>query len=295
MNADIARLRQQLRQLQSLHEEGALGAEAYGRSRGELERKLLDAVMHDGHAPAPAAGGPAGPSRAVVAGLGMVVLAIAGAGYWWTRTPTGAADVPLASSRAASARAAPASAPHALSFKQIEDMADRLAQRLKADPKDVEGWAMLARSYTMLGRRAEAAAAYERAVALQGQDASLLTDYADALAVTRESRLAGEPAALLERALALDPNHAKALSLAGTAAFERQDYAAAVSRWERLLEVAPPHSPFVEPMRANIALARERDGLSGAASRSVSGAARRGSVAPAPAGRRIGIPPPAGQ
>jgi cytochrome c-type biogenesis protein CcmH len=120
---------------------------------------------------------------------------------------------------------------------------------------------MLARSYTMLGRRAEAVTAYERAVALQEGDASLLADYADALAVTRESRLAGEPAALVERALKLDPNHAKALSLAGTAAFERKDYAGAVARWEHLLEVAPPDSPFVEPMRANIAQARELGGL----------------------------------
>ncbi|QTN23323.1 c-type cytochrome biogenesis protein CcmI [Rhizobacter sp. AJA081-3] len=281
MNADIARLRQQLRQLQSLHEEGALGAAAYERSRGELERKLLDAVMRDGHDAGPESGRPAGPSRALLAGIGAAMLVIAGTGYWWTRTPAPAADMPIASARQAGTPAAPASAPHALSFQQIEDMAGRLAQRLKADPKDAEGWAMLARSYTMLGRRAEAVTAYERAVALQGQDASLLADYADALAVTRESRLAGEPAALVERALKLDPNHGKALSLAGTAAFERKDYAAAVARWEHLLKVAPPDSPFVEPMRANIAQARELGGLAGAGQ--------------AASGPRIGIAQPLGQ
>jgi tetratricopeptide (TPR) repeat protein len=161
---------------------------AYERSRGELERKLLDAVMRDGHEATPESGRPAVPSRALLAGMGLAVLAIAATGYWWTRAPAPAAEVPLASARQAGTPPAPASAPHALSFKQIEDMADKLAQRLKADPKDPQGWAMLARSYTMLGRRAEAVTAYERAVALQGQDASLLADYADALAVTRESR-----------------------------------------------------------------------------------------------------------
>jgi cytochrome c-type biogenesis protein CcmH len=279
MNADIARLRQQLRQLQALHLDGALGADTYERSRGELERKLLDAVMRDGHdaAPGPVAGVPSAPSRKALWLVGAAVLVIAAAGYWWTRTPAPAADAPLAAARKASAPATPASTPHALSFGQIEDMAARLAQRLKQDPKDTEGWAMLARSYAVLGRRDEAVAAYERAVALNGNDASLLADYADALAVTRESRLAGEPAALIERALAIDPNHPKALSLAGTAAFERKDYAAAVSRWEHLLAVAPPGSPFVEPMRANIAQARELGGLAGAA------------------GPRIGTPPPAGR
>lgn len=285
MTADIARLRQQLRQLQALHLDGALGAETYERSRGELERQLLDAVMRDGHeaAAAPAAGAPAGPSRRILAGLVAIVLVIAGAVFWWTRTPAPAADAPPAPGHRASAPATPASTPHALSFKQIEDMADKLAQRLEADPKDPQGWAMLARSYTVLGRRTEAVAAYERAVALHGQDASLLADYADALAVTRESRLAGEPAALVERALELDPNHPKALSLAGTAAFERKDYAAAVARWEHLLEVAPPDSPFVEPMRANIAQARELGGLAGGAG-------------PASAtGPRIGKPPLSGR
>lgn len=287
MNADIARLRQQLRQLHSLHDEGALGVAAYERSRGELERKLLDAVMRDGHEATPESGRPAGPSRALLAGMGLAVLAIAAIGYWWTRAPAPAAEVPLASARQAGTPPAPASAPHALSFKQIEDMADKLAQRLKADPKDPQGWAMLARSYTMLGRRAEAVTAYERAVALQGQDASLLADYADALAVTRESRLAGEPAALVERALKLDPDHAKALSLAGTAAFERKDYAGAVARWEHLLEVAPPDSPFVGPMRANIAQARELGGLAGTAAAASSAGSGRGP--------RIGITQPAGQ
>lgn len=290
MNADIARLRQQLRQLHSLHEEGALGVEAYERSRAELERKLLDAVMRDGPESVPAVGRPAGPSRALLAGLGAAALAVAAAGYWWTRSPATATAVPLASERRSSAPAAPASAPHALSFKQIEDMAGKLAQRLKADPKDAEGWAMLARSYTMLGRRAEAVTAYERAVALQGQDASLLADYADALALTRESRLAGEPAALVERALRLDPDHAKALSLAGTAAFERKDYAAAAARWEHLLEVAPADSPFVEPMRANIAQARELGALAGAAAPAASPGTGK-----AAGGPRIGTAQPVGR
>ena len=146
---------------------------------------------------------------------------------------------------------------------------------------------MLARSYTMLGRRAEAVTAYERAVALQGQDASLLADYADALAVTRESRLAGEPAALVERALKLDPNHAKALSLAGTAAFERKDYAGAVARWEHLLEVGTAGQPF---RRADAGQHR-----SGARTRRLRVRPALGRCRKAASGPRIEISQPAGQ
>jgi cytochrome c-type biogenesis protein CcmH len=185
-----------------------------------------------------------------------------------------------------------------LSFQQIAQMADRLAERLRQDPQDAAGWAMLARSYTALGRHAEAVTAYERAVALNGQDASLLADYADALAVTRDTRLAGEPLALVERALKLDPRHLKALSLAGTAAFERKDYAAAAAHWERLLEAAPPDSPFAEPMRANIAQARELGGPARAAAAASAVGARPGrsdAVASGAIGPRIEISQPGGR
>jgi cytochrome c-type biogenesis protein CcmH len=282
MNADIATLRQQLRQLQSLHGDGALSAQAYERSRGELERKLLDAVMADepagavGPSASAARPSPQGPSRRVVIAAAAVVLAVAGLGYWWTGTPhpaPGTAGALQAAAPLAASPEAPASTPHALSFEQIGDMAGRLAERLKQNPRDAQGWAMLARSYTVLGRRAEAVAAYAKAVALNGQDASLLADYADAIAVTRDSRLAGEPLALIERALKLDPDHLKALSLAGTESFERKDYRAAVARWERILQVAPPGSAYVDQVRGSIVQARELGGLPAAAAGSAAAAA----------------------
>lgn len=286
MNADIPTLRQQLRQLQSLHGEGALSAQAYERGRGELERKLLDAVM--AYEPALAVGpaasatrpSPKGPSRRVVIAA-AAVLAVAGLGYWWTGAPhraLGTAGAPQAAAPLAATPGAAASTPHALSFEQFGDMAGRLAERLKQNPQDAQGWAMLARSYSVLGRRAEAVTAYTQAVALNGQDASLLADYADALAVTRDSRLAGEPLALIERALKLDPDHLKALSLSGTEAFERKDYRAAVARWERILEVAPPGSAYVEQVRGSIAQARELGGLPAAPAGSAAGTAPTASL-----------------
>jgi cytochrome c-type biogenesis protein CcmH len=46
--------------------------------------------------------------------------------------------------------------------------------------------------------------------------------------------LKGEPSRLVARALTLDPNHPKALSLAATAALERKDYAGAIAQWQKL-------------------------------------------------------------
>ncbi len=139
-------------------------------------------------------------------------------------------------------------------------MAAALAERLQAQPQDLEGWLMLGRSYTALGRYADAVAAFRRAQALSPQDAGILADLADLTGMAQGKRLAGEPARLVQRALDLDPRHVKALALAGSVAFEAQDYAAARGYWQRLLAVVPPDSPLAKAMAGSIAQATQLEG-----------------------------------
>ena len=129
---------------------------------------------------------------------------------------------------------------------------ESLAERLVREPQDAAGWAMLARTYAVMGRHADAVPAFRRAAALQQPDAVLLADFADALAMTQQRRLDGEPIALVKRALALAPDNLKALSLAGTEAFDRRDHAAALRHWERLRQVAPADSVFVRQVEGSI-------------------------------------------
>jgi cytochrome c-type biogenesis protein CcmH len=63
----------------------------------------------------------------------------------------------------------------------------------------------------------------------------------------------GKPLELVTRALAIDADQWKALALAGTAAFERNDYAGAVAYWERLRKVLPPDSEMRQSVEASIA------------------------------------------
>jgi cytochrome c-type biogenesis protein CcmH len=115
---------------------------------------------------------------------------------------------------------------------------------------------MLARSYSVLGRFDQAAAAYAEAAKRLPEDAQLLADYADALAMAQGQRLAGEPEKLVARALRKDPNNIKALALAGSAAFERKDYAKAVNYWERILPLASGDPEFTRSINASLAEAR---------------------------------------
>jgi cytochrome c-type biogenesis protein CcmH len=283
MTPDTDTLRRQLQQLKTLHEEGSLGAEIYQEHRGALERRLIEQVMSSGPVPASAAA-PAHaqrPSRLLLGGAAAFVVVVAVAGYWLSRSSSGSSAVAAADAAAADPAA---SAPHALTPEQMAGMIDQLAARLKDKPDDADGWSMLARSYVVVGRQAEAVNAYARAVALRGDDPVLLADQADALAVQNGRRVSGEPLKVVERALKLDPNNLKALSLAGTAAFERADYAGAVRHWERILQVAPPDDRLAQDARGAIAEARELGKLPAAASQPGAAGDRKPAVANAGAG-----------
>lgn len=70
--------------------------------------------------------------------------------------------------------------------------------------------------------------------------------------MTHKRSFAGEPLALVDKALKLDPNNVKALSLAGSAAFERKDFPAAIRYWEKVVKLAPADSPFVAMAQSGI-------------------------------------------
>jgi len=140
-------------------------------------------------------------------------------------------------------------------------MANSLAAKLKNNPQDAEGWAMLARTYSVLGQNPQALSAYEKALALRANDAVLLADYADALALKNNRSLQGEPMKMVERALKIEPHNLKALSLAGTHAFENKDYAAAVKYWEQVVQFGAADSTLVEQVQPGLTEARDLAGL----------------------------------
>ncbi|MCS7101846.1 MAG: c-type cytochrome biogenesis protein CcmI, partial [Burkholderiaceae bacterium] len=168
--------------------------------------------------------------------------------------------------------------------QDIEAMVARLAQRLQDEPENLEGWAMLARSYFLLQRYEEAVRAYEHLAQRLPNEPGVLADYADALAMRAGRRLSGRPLELVRQALAIDPNHPKALAMAGSEAFDRKDYAAAVQYWERLRAVLPADSEFARTVEASIAEARAAGGLAPAAPQKAPAAASvQGTVRLAPA------------
>ena len=253
----ITALRQKLQQLKALHDEGTLGDEAYASAKAPLERELLDHVMTQPASPAAAAAAAPTPrpSKNLLGGLSVAVLALAVGGYLGFGSPGMPSAGPPGSAPAAE------TAQQDMTEAQFVAAVEQLATRLAQEPGNGEGWALLARSYVRMGRHAEAVPAFAKAVAIVGDDPRLLVDYADALAMKNERVLEGEPLALVERALKSDPDNAKALALSGTAAFNRKDFKTAVQQWERLAQVSPPDSPFLAQLQGSIDEARALGGL----------------------------------
>ncbi len=251
--SNLTVFRDQLAELDADLAAGTIGQDQWEAARGDLQRGLLE----DAAAPAVAAVPAMTRSKAVTIGVAIAVPLIAVLAYLGLGNPQALDPAKVSTAQGA---------PHQLTGEQIESMVARLAERLEANPDDVEGWIMLARTYSAMGRHDEAAKAFAKAETRFPQNAQLLADYADSLAMTQGQTLVGKPEALVQRALKADGNNLKALALAGTVEFEKQNFAKAAEYWKRMLPLLPADSETGNSVRASI---KEAEDKAGAAPRSV--------------------------
>jgi cytochrome c-type biogenesis protein CcmH len=198
------------------------------------------------------------PSRVLRFATALWIALIVVGGYVWVGTPGGLALGPgSAQTAAAQAASQPAPANASRSPEEVATLLDQLAARMKQNPSDPEGWAILGRASFTVGRLDAALEAFAQATRLRPDDAELLADYANALGMKNQRQLAGEPTQLIDRALKADPNSIKALALSGMAAMQRKDPSEAVLAWERLVKLSPPDSPVVQALAEDLKQARQ--------------------------------------
>jgi cytochrome c-type biogenesis protein CcmH len=243
----LAVLGEQLAAIDRERAAGELDADQHRVARAELQRRVLDE----------SAAGEVdirdGTSRKALWLVALAIPIFAVAVYGAIGNP--AALTGQSASAAPEAEASP---------EAVEKMLATLAQRLEkssGDPaRDLQGWTMLARSYAALQRFTDADRAYARAIALAPRDAQLLADRADVMAVVQGQRTAGEPERLIAAALLIDPKNVKALALAGNAAFERKDFAAARAHWQKARDLAPQGSEFAAGLDRSLIATRDAGG-----------------------------------
>jgi cytochrome c-type biogenesis protein CcmH len=237
--ANIAVYRDQLSELEADLRNGIVSEEQYAQDRDEIERRLLEdtaTVRSKKTASSP------GTARTTAYALGLGIPFIAIVFYLKIGEPILIEHPDAVIAPAAATAAAPASGPMERSPEQIAANVDKLAKKLESNPNDAQGWIMLARSYSSMEKFSESANAYAKATELSPKDADLWAEYAFAAAMAGGKSLQGKPTELINHALQVDPENAKALQLAGSAAFEAKDYQKAVEYWQRVLKKVPPDS-----------------------------------------------------
>lgn len=136
---------------------------------------------------------------------------------------------------------------------EVQAMIPSLVARLKQTPDDAQGWMMLGRSYVYLQQYQNAADVFAELNRRQPGNIEVLLNYANSLAMSRNGQLAGEPAALIYKALQIAPDNNDALWLAGLAKVEEGDAAQALGYWRKLAGLLPADSDALQQVQQMIA------------------------------------------
>jgi len=235
---NLSIFRDQLAGLESEKAEGSLSEADFEQAKREVQRRLLEEIEPESSAPKTAEASH-GPSRKIAIALLLLMPIVAVLGYGILGNPKALDPTQT-------------SAPPKMTQEQINGMVAKLAERMKANPDDLKGWLMLARSYKTMGRYDEAVDAYAKAEKLVNEDPDLLASYAETVAMANGKGLQGKPMQLVERALKLDPKHPHSLFLAGAAAMEAGDNKKGIAYWESLLPLVEPDSEIDQMLRSGI-------------------------------------------
>ena len=253
MNAAI--YREELEKLAAEHSAGTINTQEYEMSHAEMRQRLFqDTNEEDDKAVM-------GSTKKVMIGLCIFIILISSGLYFYL------GDV---------VRVAQKNEQKPMNQAAVEQMVSDFALKMEKDPNNLKGWAMLGRSYRILGRNAEAANAYKRAGSFLNDDPELLAEYADTLVAVANGNFAGKPLQLIHQALKLDPNNLLALWLSGTASFTSGNYQAAVQTWQKLSQQLPTGSEEARAIEGSIAEARSKGGLDGSATASAPIASDKG-------------------
>ena len=127
----------------------------------------------------------------------------------------------------------------------IESMVGQLAERLKTEPNDLDGWLRLAKAYGVLGKGDEARAAWAKAAALAPTRLDVQLEYANALIEDSgdlSKTLPPNFAETVTKIRTLAPDNPLGLYYGGLVARSQGDIQAAKDLWLKVLALIPEGS-----------------------------------------------------
>jgi cytochrome c-type biogenesis protein CcmH len=189
------------------------------------------------------------PSRGLVLALALTIGVVAGGGYAWVGSPR---LVPVTPD------APPGPGP------ALDAQVAALQARAEAHGADVGGWLQAEQMQVEAGHLDAAVQDLRNALAQHPNDADLMAELADLVASTQH-KLDGEPIALVDRALAINPNQVKALALKGQYAMTQRDFRTMLAAWSHAIDVAPPGDPIAAFLKGRLDSLRQAAAEAGGA------------------------------
>ena len=232
---DVLVYQDQLEEIGRDRSAGLIGQAEAEAARVEVSRRLLvaaDAQENAGGTQRDTA--QSLQQRRLVAILGLIAVLILPLGLYLA---LGSPDIP---GQPAFART---TAPQ--NGQSIEGLVSQVEAHLAKSPDDGAGWEVIAPVYSRLGRFDDAAAAWRKSIAINGENAARDAGLGEALVAAANGVVTDDAKQSFTKAVANDPKDPKARYFLGLADEQDGNREAAAARWRAMLQDAPPDAPWI--------------------------------------------------
>lgn len=139
----------------------------------------------------------------------------------------------------------------------IEEMTRKLEQKIEKEGGTVQEWIMLGRSHKHLGNNQQAANAFAVALEQDADNAQLMLERAEVLALSNDRVFSEDARALVLKAYELDPENPNALWFIGVAEFQQGNHRQAIKHLVKLLPMAGGEEEVMKSIVTIVARSRQ--------------------------------------
>jgi cytochrome c-type biogenesis protein CcmH len=139
----------------------------------------------------------------------------------------------------------------------IEEMTRKLEAKIEKEGGTVQEWIMLGRSHKYLGNNQQAANAFAVALEQDTENAQLMLERAEVLALTNDRVFTEDARALVLKAYELDPENPNTLWFIGVAEFQQGNHRQAITHLGKLLPMAGGEEEVMKSIVTIVAQSRQ--------------------------------------